>query len=76
METPMRALALCIALAACSAPIPDVTREQITANLDEPAPSPADNIAAIGAQGLCERPEQAVTERQSVAVTHCDAATP
>jgi hypothetical protein len=66
------ALVLFLALAACEAPIPEVTEEQIAYRLNDPAKSGADNIATIGAEALCDTPEQAVTERQGVgSVTYC-----
>ena len=68
----MRALVLCLALAACAEPIPEVTEEQIAYRLNDPARSGADNIAIIGAEALCANAEQAVTERQGVgSVTYC-----
>jgi putative hemolysin len=72
MEHVMRALVLLLALAACEAPIPEVTEEQIAYRLNDPARSGADNIAVIGAEALCDTPEQAVTERQGIGnVTYC-----
>jgi len=68
----MRALVLCLALAACSPAIPDVTAEQLAEEQRPPARTAADNIAEIGAIALCD-PGEAVTEDQGgIAVTYCE----
>lgn len=72
----MRALLLCLALAACQPAAPNVTAEQIQAELSPPAPSAADNIAAIGAEAMCERDEAITDHRDGVAVTYCAPAQP
>lgn len=68
----MRAVLLCLALAACEQHIPDMTDEQVQQNYTAPITTPERNIETIGAQALCDSPAEVITEDQNgLSVTYC-----
>lgn len=69
----MRALLFFVALAACAEP-PRTLPSPSWDEMSEPTPDPADNIAVIGAQGLCADQERPVVTAQGAAVTACEPA--
>jgi hypothetical protein len=71
-ELYVRCLLLCLALAACSEPqrtFPSPSWD----GMSEPTTDPADNIATIGAQGLCADHERPVVTSEGASVTGCEA---
>lgn len=67
----MRTFFVLLFLTACSEPqrtFPSPSWD----GMEDPTPDPADNIAVVGAQGLCAEGERPVTAAEGATVTACE----